>query len=274
MTRTLDRESTHDWILHSIAFWKDSMTFLAMASEESRMASLSSTLRVRLSMLPGVVVLVLVLLVPLGLFRDREGHVKQKVSRREHPLLMDVTLCVGVILPETAAADDDDDDDSVVIVVSSVGLSLSPLPSVWIGEEHDKLMRSFASRRTSLLLTMLRSWFRTIDPNLYANPINAHSSLEGGEGIAEDELLLLLLLLLEPIEVARDQPGAFGERITTFLFIYFSESKLVALLIILIYQYLVDVLCLDWLNKKMWFNNFCVFFTMCVFVFCLCFSPQ
>lgn len=47
------------------------------------------------------------------LSRDREGHVKQKVSRREPPLLMDVMLCVGVILPDDVAVDkvDDDDDD-------------------------------------------------------------------------------------------------------------------------------------------------------------------
>lgn len=51
--------------------------------------------------------------VPLVLSREREGHVKQKISRREPPLLIDVMLCVGVILPDDVAVDkvDDDDDD-------------------------------------------------------------------------------------------------------------------------------------------------------------------
>ena len=90
--------------------------------------------------------------------------------------------------------------------------------SVGAGEEHDKLMSSFASRRTSLLLP-----FWTVDPNWYAKPIKAHSSLEGGEGITEDDALLLLLLfellVLEPTEVDRDQPVGFVELTTTFLFI-------------------------------------------------------
>lgn len=47
------------------------------------------------------------------LSRDREGHVKQKVSRREPPLLMDVTLCVGVILP--VDNEEDEDDSSMVM---------------------------------------------------------------------------------------------------------------------------------------------------------------
>ena len=59
---------------------------------------------------------------PLVLFlfsRDREGHVKQKASRREPPLLMDVTLCVGVILPDVdkVEEDEDDTDDETVDVV-------------------------------------------------------------------------------------------------------------------------------------------------------------
>ncbi len=123
MTRTLERDSTQDWILHTIAFWKDSMMFLAIASEESRMASLSSTFRVRLSMVPGLVPPV----IPRVLSsRDREGHVKQKVSRREPPLLMDVTLCVGVILPEDELVDEDDDStvDAVVEASPSKGLKL------------------------------------------------------------------------------------------------------------------------------------------------------
>lgn len=85
------------------------MIFLAMASEESLIASLSSTLRVRLSMLPGLASPA----VPFALSRDREGHVKQKVSRREPPLLIDVILCVGVILPvdvEVESVDDDGED--------------------------------------------------------------------------------------------------------------------------------------------------------------------
>jgi len=106
-------------------------------------------------MIPGLVPPV----VPLVLSRDREGHVKQKVSRREHPLLLDVMLCVGVILPDIVDDDDDDDDeygeDAIVDVSpSDCLLSLSPAlsSSMWTGEKHDKLMRSFASRRTSLLL--------------------------------------------------------------------------------------------------------------------------
>mmetsp|Transcript_6173 Transcript_6173/g.12751 ORF Transcript_6173/g.12751 Transcript_6173/m.12751 type:complete len:123 (+) Transcript_6173:1227-1595(+) len=110
MTRTLERDFTQDWILQTIAFWKDSMIFLAMASEERRIASLSSTFRVRLSMIPGLVPPVIPRVL---LSRDREGHVKQKVSRREPPLLMDVTLCVGVILPEDKELVDEDDDSTV-----------------------------------------------------------------------------------------------------------------------------------------------------------------
>jgi hypothetical protein len=106
--------------------------------------------------------------VPRVLSRDREGHVKQKVSRREPPLLTDVMLFVGVTLPEdeaVEAVDDDEDNMCDVDVIVAVSLSdcllslefmqLSPplsSSSVLIGEEHDKLIRSFASRRTSLLL--------------------------------------------------------------------------------------------------------------------------
>ena len=99
------------------------MIFLAMASEESLMASLSPTLRVRLNMVPGLVPSVVVSFSP----RDREGHVKQKVSRRsEPPLLMDVTLCVGVILPDDDAediVDEDDTDDINVDAIVEVSLS-------------------------------------------------------------------------------------------------------------------------------------------------------
>jgi len=113
-------------------------------------------------MMPGLLPLV----VPRVLSSDREGHVKQKVSRREPPLLTDVMLCVGVTLPEdeaVEAVDDDEDNMCDVDVIVAVSLSdcllslkfmqLSPplSSSVLIGEEHDKLIRSFASRRTSLL---------------------------------------------------------------------------------------------------------------------------
>ena len=83
--------------------------FRAMASEESLMAFLSSTLSVRLSMTPGLITFA----VPLVFSKDREGHVKLNVSRREPPLQVDVMLCVGVILPVDAVEDDvvDDDDD-------------------------------------------------------------------------------------------------------------------------------------------------------------------
>mmetsp|Transcript_3460 Transcript_3460/g.7461 ORF Transcript_3460/g.7461 Transcript_3460/m.7461 type:complete len:82 (+) Transcript_3460:1616-1861(+) len=66
-------------------------------------------------MLPGFELLLFVFVPGCVLSRDREGHVKQKVSRREPPLLMDVTLCVGVILPVDNEDDDDEDDSSMVI---------------------------------------------------------------------------------------------------------------------------------------------------------------
>ena len=105
--------------------------------------------------------------VPFVLSNDRDGHVKQKVSRREPPLLVDVMLCVGVILPVDAAVEAVDDDDDIMYGVDAI-VAVSPSDcfllmlfallfptlssSTWTGEEQDKLISSFASRRTSLLL--------------------------------------------------------------------------------------------------------------------------
>jgi hypothetical protein len=58
--------------------------------------------------------------------------------------------------------------------------------------------------------------FRTIDPNVYANPINAHSSLEGGDGI--QVAVALLLLLQQPVETDRIQPPMGFAECDTCLF--------------------------------------------------------
>lgn len=99
---------------------------------------------------------------PLVFSRDREGHVKLNVSRREPVLLMDEMLLVGVILPVDASVeavdDDKDEDDAKNVLSPSICLSLLLLlssalsSSMLTGEEHDKLIKSFASRRTSLFL--------------------------------------------------------------------------------------------------------------------------
>jgi hypothetical protein len=78
---------------------------------------------------------------------------------------MDEMLLVGVILPvdtSVDAVDDDDDNDkedavnvlSPSVCLSSLSLMFSSAlsSSMWTGEEQDKLIKSFASRRTSLFL--------------------------------------------------------------------------------------------------------------------------